>query len=273
MKNFVNKIIENGLQIIEILILAIFSSIPFLVNAAGLFAGYLSSTTPEPENVIAYLVVRAGNTAMAIAIFFIVLWRIRSHNKDYLMNRGNVYHQYPYWWYWFCAKILGIRRCNLVRVPIYMQFKLVIRSTFSDYPLEESAYPVVENESSVTTSVKNEEANGHYINLVLEDTYTIEEKQIPDSKQGLRTVKISRGTGDTGRHFSQKFIEAVINAVRDFDQDTVVNIFATTNPMNTKHIASRAFALADRGNVKNLYVFQQNNSDGRKFETKTHKIF
>lgn len=179
------------------------------------------------------------------------------------MNRGNVYHQYPYGWYWFCAKILGIQRCNLVRVPIYMLFMLVIRSTFAEYPLEESAYPVIENEPNVTTSIKNEEAGGKCVNLILEDTYTIDNQQLPDSKQGLRTVKISRNTGDTGRHFSQIFIGAVINTVRDFDQNTVVNIFATTNPMNTKHIASRAFALADRGNIQNLFVFQQNNSDGR----------
>lgn len=274
MKSFVNKIADNGTQIIEIIILILCGLAPFLINAAGLFAGYQANTTPDPENVLAYLVVKAGNAAMSIVLCLIVLWRIRAHNKDFLMNRSNVYHKYAYGWYWFCAKILGIQKCNLVRVPVYMQFKLVIRGTFADYPLEESVYPVVENESDACISTINAEAHEKEMNLILEDTYHVDSQQIPKTKQGLRTIKVSRNDGkNKGRHFSQKFIEAVINTVRNLDQNSVVNIYATTNPMNTKHIASRAFALADRGNVQHLYVYQQKNSDERMFEPKGHKIF
>lgn len=273
MKNIIDIIKDNGTQIIELISLVVCSLAPFIFNAAGLLAGYLSTTTPDPKNVLTYLIVRAGNFAMAVAIFFIVLWRIRSHNKDLLMNRSNVYHQYPYGWYLVCAKILGIRKCNLIRVPIYMQFMLVIRGTFSEYPLDESEYPIIDNESSAITSMTNTEADNKNINLILEDTYSVNNKQIPKTKQGLKTITISRNAGDKERHFSQKFIETVINTVRNLDQNTIVNIYATTNPMNTKHIASRAFALADRGNIQHLYVFQQKKTDGRMFATKGHKIF
>ncbi len=274
MKGFIDKIIDNGTQIIEIILLVCCCVVPFAVNAAGLFSEYLAKTTPDPENALAYLIVRAGNAAMAVALVLFVLWRVRAHNKDFLMNRGNAYHQYPYAWYWFCANILGIRKCNLVRVPIFMQFKLVIRGTFVDYPLEETAYPPVENEDDTSTNVENGEAGGQEVNLILEDTYTINNKQIPESKRSLRTIKISRNDGnDKGRHFSQKYIDAVINTVRDLDQNTVVNVYATTNPMNTKHIASRAFALADRGNIQHLYVFQQQSSGDRLFEGKGRKVF
>lgn len=274
MKRFIDSIIDNRTQIIEIILLTLCCVAPFAVNAARLFAEYLAKTTPDPDNVFAYLIVRAGNTAMALVLFLIVLWRVRAHNKDFLMNRGNAYHKYPYGWYWFCANILGIRKCNLERVPIFMQFKLVIRGTFADYPLEESAYPTVESESDISINVINAEANGQEINLILEDTYTIDNKQIPKSKQDLKATKISRNDGNhKERHFSQKFIEAVINSARDLDQNTVVNIYATTNPMNTKHIASRAFALADRGNIRHLYIFQQQNQGDRLFEQKGHKVF
>ena len=274
MKNFVNKIADNGTQIIEVILLVLCGLAPILLNTAGLLAGYQVNTSPNLENIIVYLVVRAGNAAMSIALCLLVLWRIRAHNKDFLMNRSNVYHKYVYGWYWFCAKVLGIQKCNLERVPIYMQFKLVIRGTFADYPLDESAYPVVENESDVSISTINLEVCDKEINLILEDTYLVDSQQIPKTKRGLRTIKISRNDGkDKGRYFSQKYIEAVINAVRNLDQDSVVNIFATTNPMNTKHIASRTFALADRGNVQHLYVYQQNNFGNRVFEEKGYIVF
>lgn len=274
MKKFLGKLVNNETQIVEIVILVLCTAAPLLFNAAQLFTDYLSKTTPGPENVLVYLIVSSGNAVMAVAIFLVVLGRIRSHNKEFLMNRGNAYHQYPYWWYWFCAKILGIRRCSLVRVPIFMQFKLVIRGTFDEYPLDENIFPAIENEPSAITSVINGEANSQEINLILEDTYLIDYKQIPETKQKLRTIKVSRNDGsDKGRHFSKNFIDAVINETRNVEQDTTINIYATTNPMNTKHIASRAFALAGRGNIRHLNVFQQQCTNDRLFEKKGRKIY
>ncbi len=43
-----------------------------------------------------------------------------------MFNRGNYYKQYRYGWYRICSKILGYSECNLIQVPIYMQFKLVL---------------------------------------------------------------------------------------------------------------------------------------------------
>ena len=274
MKGFIKRIANNGTQIIEIVILVLCSAVPFVFNATELFAEYLASTKLDPENAVSYLVIRAGNAAISAAIFFIVLWRIRSHNKEFLMNRGNAYHQYPYWWYWFCAKILGIRKCNLVRIPIYMQFKLVIRGTFSDYPLDETSYPVIKNEAKPKICTDNSDAGKKEINLVLEDSYAIDKQQIPREKRELKTITISRNGGNCqGRHFSQQYIETIINTARKIERGASVNVFATTNPMNTLHIASRAFALADRGNLAHLYVFQQKDSADRLFELKRHKVY
>ena len=190
------------------------------------------------------------------------------------MNRKRVYHDYCYAWYWLCAKILGIKSCNLVLVPIHMQFKLVIRATFPEYPLDETEYPVVENESESKVSEINQEGSTREINFVLEDTYAIETLQIPKSKQVYRTIKISRNCGpDSSRHFSQKYIEAIIKCIRDLKGQVTVNVYATTNPMNTKHIAKRAFGLGERGNVKHLYVFQQGKDGRRRFEEKGRKVF
>ena len=88
------------------------------------------------------------------------------------------------------------------------------------------------------------------------------------------TIKISRNSGaDSSRHFSQKYIEAIIKCIRDLKGKVSVNVYATTNPMNTKHIAKRAFGLGERGNVEHLYVFQQSKDGRRRFEEKGKKIF
>ena len=175
--------------------------------------------------------------------------------------------------YWYCAKILGFKKCNLVQVPIHTQFELIIRGVFNEYPLNDADFPEVQGES-ISVKKANEEYNSKEINLILEDTYPISEKQIPKAKRVLRTTTVSRNDGKSvGRHFSQSFIEAIINAARELPNDCTVNVFATTNPKNTVHIARRAFMLAERGNIAHLYVFQQKKSTKRSFEYKRYKIY
>lgn len=53
----------------------------------------------------------------------------------------------------------------------------------------------------------------------------------------------------------------------------MLNIYATTNPMNTKMLAHKVFTQGDRGNIKHLYVFQQEREEPRSYEKKGHKIF
>ena len=207
-------------------------------------------------------------------LFFAVLYLIRLFNREFVMNRKRVYHDYSYTWYWFCAKVLGINSCDLVLVPIYMQFKLVIRATFQNYPLDEMEYPEIENEMDSKVMIFDGNKVSREINLILEDTYPVDIQQIPRSKRGYKTFKVIRNSGtDNTRHFSQKFINAIIKCVRGINGKTIINIYATTNPLNTKHIAKRAFGLGNRGNVEHLYVFQQRKDGIRRFEEKGKKVF
>ena len=274
MKKLCEKISSNGRQILEIVALIIAASIPWVVDLQEIFKEYLANHPISPDDFFWQVAFRMGKPVAAVVLFFAVLIGIRKFNQGFVMNRKRVYHDYCYAWYWFCAKILGIKSCDLVLVPIHMQFKLVIRATFQEYPLDETEYPVVENESDSKVSETNQEESTREINLVLEDTYAIEARQIPKSKQGYRTIKISRNSGaDSSRHFSQKYIEAIIKCIRDLKGKVSVNVYATTNPMNTKHIAKRAFGLGERGNVEHLYVFQQSKDGRRRIEGKGRKIF
>lgn len=274
MKKLCEKISSNGRQILEIVALVIVTSVPWVVDLQEIFKEYLADHPISPDDFIWQIAFRMGNPVASVILFFAVLVLIRTFNQGFVMNSKRVYHDYSYVWYWICSKILGIKSCDLVLVPIHMQFKLVIRATFPEYPLDESEYPVIENESESKVSELNPMEPTKEINLVLEDTYAIEERQIPKSKHDYRTIKISRGNGaDGSRHFSQKFIETIIKCVRGLRGKVTVNVYATTNPLNTKHIAKRAFGLGERGNVEHLYVFQQSKNGRRRFGENGRKVF
>lgn len=274
MKRIKEHISSNLRQLLEIFFLFVVAIAPFFVDLQVLFKSYLDSNSLSPDNFLWYTALSYGNSVASIILCCLLLLAFRKLNQDFLMNGKNVYHDYSYCWYWACSKILGIKKCNLVLVPIFMQFKLVINGTFEEYPLNDDEYPIVDDDPDCSVEIINNDIGGNEINLILEDTYPLECKQLPKSKQDLFTVKVSRNDGTTnGRHFSQKFIETTINEIRKLKPSKTINVYATTNPKNTMHIAKRVFAQGNRGNIKHLYVFQQKNIGRRYFEDKGHIIY
>lgn len=206
--------------------------------------------------------------------FLIIYFFIRVMNKFFLLNRSNVYHDYCYQWYWICSKILGIKKCNFVNIPIYMQMKLVINQVFDTPVLFEEDYPKVEEPAVVERKNQMSRDKTQECNLILEDTYQISYKQIPKEKQSLYTIKVSRYNPQiSGRHYSQSFVQKIMDVVNKLDKDTTINLYATTNPQNTLHIARCAFTMANRGNIAHLVIFQQSASQGRHFENMGIKIY
>ena len=272
----IKKIKANFVQIVEILMLIIAIFLPYKLDIPSWFVAYLRDHKPEPEisDFLPYYILKTGNMAISLGLLFAALIAIRRYNKEFIMNNDNVYHNYPYVWYWFCAKVLGIKKCNLILVPIYMQFKLVIENIFKDYPLDEADFPAIEDEPECIVKKKNMRADLSEINLILEDTYVIESNQIPFRKKTLPTIKISRNIGNSHtRHFSPKFVNAVSEEIRKLPQVYIVNIYATTNPMNTVRIIRSTFKMADRGNIQHVFVYQQKRSGIRRFDGKGHKIY
>ena len=274
MKKVYEFIKSNIRQIIEILILIVVIIIPFSFDFKNMFKEYLENNHLSPDNFAWYTAISHGGYIASVLLLFIILPIIWKFNENFVMNRKRIYHDYCYAWYWCCAKILRIKKCDLVLVPIYMQFKLAINGTFDDYALDDRDYPIIENEPECKITKSNMNADVDEINLILEDTYIIENYQIPDAKRELFTIKISRNDGkDNGRHYSEKLIDATINQVRKLNRIPVMNVFASTNPLNTENIAKRVFALGDRGNIVHLYVFQQNKTGNRLFKTRGYKIY
>ena len=269
------KIKSNSIQIVEVLLIIFALLLPSIIDVQALFNHYVTSNTIDPDNVFYILLLGRSNIIIGVVLCFATLLSIRKYNSEKVtMNRSNAYHAYPYVWYWFSAKILNIRKCNLKKVPAYIQMRIIINNVFDEFPIDDNDYP--EDEAEVKFEKKNFR-NGSVpkeINVIIEDTYPIEHRQLPHSKSQLPTLKIFRDRGnDLSRHYSPKLIELVSSEVRKLPEDITVNVFATLNPKNMMYIAQDVFEMADRGNILHLYVFSQKSDNGRHFKDKGKKIY
>lgn len=214
------------------------------------------------------------NWVISIVLVFSALLWVRKFNKEKIFNTKNVYHNYPYLWYWFCAKVLGYQTCNLKLVPPYLQFKLVLNDTFSSYNVgEEDDYPVIEDEE-IEIKKANFVQVSDEVNLVLADTYPIENQQLPIVKRRLSTITINRMRPNVSRYYSPQFIAKIVDEVRNLPRNvTDINVFPTTNPKHALKIARDVFKLAERGNIKKLVVFPQEKTGIRKFARKGKVVY
>ena len=274
MKKFSRQIEENLRPIAQIILLSVSLFLPVILEASKWIEFIFQNVELDFDNAKYYFLLKVGNWGIGIIVMLFVLSQIRKTNKEKLFNTKNVYHDYPYIWYWICAKILGYVKCNLKRVPIYLQFKLVLEDTFSEYDVgTEDDYPKIENEE-IEIHKKNWNVDSHEINLVLSDTYPIKKNQLPAAKSILPTLVVIRKRPNKSRYYSPQFVSKIVDEVRNLPRtETSVNIFATTNPKHTRQIVENAFKMAERGNVKKLVVFPQSNKGMRRFKRKGKIMF
>lgn len=254
------------MQIILFVICLLF---PQYVNLSEIIRTLFGGQSPDFSTAKYYYLMQSGNWTMGIILAIIVLFKfIRKSNEDKILFNGNIYHNYPYFWFWFCSKILGYNSCNLILVPIAMQYKLVIRGTFEKYQIPEESFP--EHDINVVVKYDNMDAeNFNEINLILEDTYPIDKNQIPELEKSLRTINIKHDRkDDVSRIYNTKFVKEICKVVRSLPENSIVNIYSTTNPRHNYEIAKQAFCLANRSNIKELYIYQQETGNTRKFNKK-----
>ena len=112
------------------------------------------------------------------------------------------------------------------------------------------------------------------VNLVLADTYPIENQQLPIVKRRLSTITINRMRPNVSRYYSPQFIAKIVDEVRNLPRNvTDINVFPTTNPKHALKIARDVFKLAERGNIKKLVVFPQEKTGIRKFARKGKVVY
>lgn len=273
MKSIYKKIMANIRPICQIIGLVVILLLPSLMNISDKVEKQPELTASQDlKDYIFYYIWNKGNLAIGIFLFVLAVFVVRKWNKEYMFNKGDEYKNYPYFWYWICAKFLGYSECNLILVPIYMQFKLVFRDTFCKYycgELDRKSDDIISVQKLNFTDALNE------ANIIISDTYPIQENQIPIGKRSKPTIIISRDNAvDHNRYDSPELVQNVVNEVRNLPINIrKVNIYATTNPYNTRKIAQNAFKLGERSNIDLITVFQQNRTDNRKFGKKGKVVY
>lgn len=254
-----NKLIY---QTIPLLGIPILSFIFLLKNLLLEIISFLGFDTKTLINIFNFFPLndRGISLILGIMISILLLTYFRRINKSKFFNTGNRYGKYPLFVYFTASKVFGFGHVNLVRIPIYLQFHLVIKEIFEHVEVDQDTEEVDEEIKILT---KNMRENSEELNLFLEDTYEITEEQIPSSKQGQPTIVISNGNDFNGvRTFNQKFADEVRKQTNIYSKKfSYINVFATTNSKHNKMIIESSFKNAGRTGFKNLVVFQYNSTE------------
>lgn len=238
--------------------------IPFIFDIASAFSTEKDWNIYEHWKYILFL--KFGDLGLGIGLMVLCLKVIRKFNENAKFATGNVYHLYSYWWFSFCSNILNFGSCGLKNVPIYLQFKLLLNDTFKQYDINEDEYKV-KPDDRIKVKYYNDKNISSEINLMIADTYPIKLSQIPSNKKKNYSIRVSRARkSDMNRYKSTELVSQVVNIVRKLPKTVdKINVFATTNPINTKDIVNNAFKLAGRGNIFKVTVFQQSKQGERNF--------
>lgn len=273
MKSIYKKILATIRPICQIIVLVFILLLPSLLDITNKVQETPKlSASQDLKDYIFYILWNGGNVAIGIFFFVVTLFVVRKWNKNYIFNKGNEYKNYPYFWYWMCSKILGYTKCNLILVPIYIQFKLVIRDTFDKYYCGELGG---KSDDAISVQKINFEDISNEVNIIIADTYPLEMNQLPREKRLKSTIIISRdNAADHNRYDSPELIRNVTNEVRNLPtQVKNINIYATTNAYNTMKIAQNVFKLGGRSNLNLVTVFQQKRTGNRKFEQRGKIVY
>lgn len=255
-----NSFLDGFLQWAELLIIAVFFALPHFVELDQAVLKVLEQA-PALMSVV-YDLIRDSVWdiwGIGVVLAFSAVFGIHRLNATKMLNRGSRYHEHSLLYYWLSAYILGYRKCNLIRVPIADQFKLVMKDWFDTIETGSVYKSGAEDEVQITKPA----SFAGTINLCIEDTYSIRETELPTKVSAYPIVKVSRYRKENHgvRTDSKPLVDAVTQVMRSLPAEVhTVNVFATTNVKNTVAIAEQAFKLGGRDNIEHLYVFKQNHA-------------
>lgn len=260
---------------VQAILLVVVFVMPIIFNGCYWINRIFDSQSLNFENIKFYFLMQFGNVAIGAFFAFLLILKLRQANEKKVLNTGKEYHQHSYVGYILCSSVLGYKKCRLIRVPIAMQFKLIIRDTFSEYDYgEDDDYQRIDNEYIRVQLPENYTST---VNIVLSDTYPINIEMLPASTSKLEIVWISRNNNsvDSSRCFSTKFCETVRNTIHYLPSNVnSVNLYSTLNPKHCYWIARNVFKMGGRSNIRTLYVFPQSYKNSSwNYDEKGIKIF
>ncbi len=192
-----------------------------------------------------------------------LLMIFRKKNAERTFNDGHsVYLHNCYKRLWIAANLLGYRKLQLIGVSIPMQFELINNGVFSEFISESSVVQYDEFKGEIIVEYLIENKKNKVVNLLVCDTYDIPiEKLAPDYLENT-TVKISSQRNYSGNRYNNPLL---VSTVREEVQKIVntyneVNLFMTTNPLNTQGIVGKAFLTLDRLGFDKVSVIQMDDT-------------
>lgn len=271
MKEIIRKFKDCKTQLCQLLFIVLALFLPIISNIKSIINTEPKNISFNIIDIIYYFLSKLGNLGIGIFFAGIATLTIRKMNKNKTLNNGNIYHDHSYLWFWLCSNILGYEKCNLVLVPIYMQFKLIINDVFNEFIVTNNISE--EKTSSKIMYINCNNKDSLEYNLILEDTYSINDFQIPPEKKQLPTIKVinSETKNEGVRRYNPNFVESVVKEIRALPKGVLINLFATTHAQHNYEIAKQSLTLADRGNVDRAFIYQQEKDKDRKF-TKEYKV-
>lgn len=217
-----------------------------------------------------------GSLAGGLFLALLIGYYIYKSNNKKTFNLKGIYISKEF--VFKIASYVGYQECNLVNMPIYIQYRLLISRVFTKFTI--ASFNIEENDSHCIVpqiEIFSSPTELDTMILILEDTYEIKNNQIEDQISKISSnkriqIKISRYSGTKIREYDLRFVNVIRTVVAQYAPNTTLHIFATTNSKNNLGIFEQCFASLERDTIKQIYVYEQNKGGERIFDKK-YRVF
>lgn len=252
-----------------LLLLTLLPSLPiFIFDAKFTTIGLQMILKSEREYNLAIEMLRYLNLNItylfSVLIFFVIMNFLKKQNKGKLFNsNSNIYYNFYYPIFWIASNVLGYDFVQLAGIPLQMQFKLILRGTFTSVKPDIwiDHYDTQPNKQAINIS-DIKKRHPKKINFIISDTYKIKDKEIGEKYRKNSVIKIDSGNSDR-RYINTELVQNVrstFQLVRKNKYDEIY-IFSTANPQNNLNIVNSTFRFFGRFVNFKIFVVQKNNKD------------
>ena len=220
----------------------------------------------------------SGNTVGIIVILwgisFVAIWIIiRKISEKRVFNDGKfIKLDWCFRQLWVANKIIGFKKITMLGVSLPLQFKIYSEGVFEEKIIENSDSVMESFAGNINVDI-SKVGQGDELNLLICDTYDILDRQIAEKYKSNPAVKIhpEGGFKANKRYDNAKLSAEVRKIVLQYcEVYSTVNLFLTTNPLNTKRIVDSSFSANDRTGFEAVFVVQM--GDNRIYD-KRYRIY
>ena len=208
-----------------------------------------------PNNIAKYITI-------GLIVFIGTLASIRKFKtSDVFNDNQTVYIHDCYKRLWLASKILGYKKLCLIVVSLPMQFEVIMNGTFSEFITQSSTvqYEIFDGKIEVNT-LNEKQQNSTILNVFICDTYDISINSIDIRFRRYPILKIYSTLVHTKQRYDNPEIVKIVREEmqKAVDQYDELNLFLSTNCLNSEKIIKGSFAASDRSGFKKITVVQMN---------------